>query len=74
MSEGLPMWTIYERPRDYPAGFVVRRSVTDPTGCYHDAAAQYAPDLASARALVPPGLQLLPRFPDDDPVIVEVWL
>lgn len=89
-DEGLELWTIYQKPKDYPDGFVVRRSLvgagrkclTCESGARHtntvcplmDATAQYAPSLETARALVPRGLARIPRNPEDDSVIVEVWL
>lgn len=71
----LPMWTIYERPLDYPAGYVVRRWHVLPEGQMQaDLAAQYAGTLEEARATIPPGLVRLGRAPADDPSILEVWL
>lgn len=88
----LELWTIYERPRDYPEGYVVRRQVigggrscskclaNEPHGTpaepcpLADRVAQYAPDLLTARALVPRGKFRLPRSSEDDSVIVECWI
>ena len=30
--------------------------------------------LAEIRAALPPGLAMIPRWPDDDPVIEETWI
>jgi hypothetical protein len=66
----LEMFTIYERPRDYPAHFVVRRFENgDPTSDF-----AIALDLRGARNEVPLGLVRLARHPADEPHIVEVWL
>lgn len=70
--ESLPMWVIYDRPRDYPDHVVVRkwlvREQAEPTPCtLHDS-------IEAARAALPPGLVCLPRDPHDDPFIVETWL
>lgn len=71
----LSMWTVYERPRDYPEHYVARRwenvggREPVPTTDVFVAAS-----LAEVRALLPPGLHCIPRFPDDQPVIVEIWL
>ena len=74
-GQRLSMWVIYERPKDYPDGFVVRRQSAVPGGqILIDRVAQYAPDLETARRLVPPGLVMLTRNAEDDPVIVETWL
>jgi hypothetical protein len=69
----LVMWTIYEKPKDYPNGFVVRRSVVSDR-IKMDVVAQYSPTLLHARAAIPRGLHRLPRFPDDDACVVEVWM
>lgn len=66
----LPMWVIYERPRDFPNSFVVRLWDMDrPT-------AQFCvgPSLDVVRDLIPPGATQLSRHPMDEPQIVEVWL
>jgi hypothetical protein len=47
-DDGLPMWTIYEYPSDYPQGYVVRRGVARATGYVPDTIAQYAPTLEAA--------------------------
>lgn len=74
-NDFLDMFTIYERPRDYPNGYVVRRSVVRPNNVIEvDAVAQYAATLGAARALVPVGKIRMARDPNDDPAIVEVWL
>lgn len=67
-------FAIYERPRDYPAGYVVRR--WDYSAGQLDPAwvAQYTPTLLEARLVVPLGLARIPRSPSDDPCIREVWL
>jgi hypothetical protein len=74
MKDGLPIWTIYRYPRDYPQGYVVRRSVTTAEGTKHDARAFRVASLEAARLVVPAGCVRMERHPDDDPVIVEVWL
>jgi hypothetical protein len=69
----MDVWTIYERPRDYPDSYVVRAWTTrggEPT----PGPARTAPTLDAARKLVPRGMHRLPPFPGDDPVIVETWI
>lgn len=73
-GDGLEMWTIYERPKDYPNGYVTRRFVSNASGTEPDVVAYYSKNLVDARAVVPLGRARLPRFRDDDPCIVEVWL
>jgi hypothetical protein len=69
------VYTIYDHPRDYPQGFVVREwaiidGATDPV----PRTAWYADSLASARLLVPDGHANIGREPGDDPYIVETWV
>lgn len=73
----LTMFTIYERPRDYPAGYVIRVGFVSGDGYYlqPEPYAVDLPTLATARAALPDlGLYRVPRDASDDPVIVEVWL
>lgn len=72
----LAMWTIHESPDDYPDQFVVRRSRAHSGG---GLAADPEPvavvkTLEEARAAVPPFLYRLPRLPEDEISVVEVWL
>jgi hypothetical protein len=69
----LILWTIYERPRDFPEGYVLRSWRT--TGEWQvPGEASYFGDLEAARAAVPAGLFRLPRQDDDDPAVLETWL
>ena len=70
-DDALSMWTVYRSPRDYPGKYVARRFELDrPT---MDVIVDDALD--NVRALMERrGLYRLDRYPDDDPVIVEVWL
>lgn len=70
----LKIWVIFERPRDYPDGFVVRPFLIGPGTVTPCPFARYAKDLAGARAYLPQGLYRMDRAPDDDPVVVESWL
>ena len=71
MSDALPIWTIYDHPRDYPTGFIARKFLLDqPTD-----ETIAAPTLDEIReAMWRRGLTPLHRSPDDDPVIVETWI
>ncbi|WP_439891569.1 hypothetical protein ACS7SF_02715 [Ralstonia sp. 25C] len=70
--EALEMWTVYERPKEYPQGFLARRwIVTDiamATETYYT-----APTLSQVRECLPGGLFCQPRAELDDPAIVETW-
>jgi hypothetical protein len=65
------LWTIYDRPSDYPDSFVARKFIVDrPTDevIVRDTLAEVREAIGS-RALV-----RIERSPSDDPKIVEVWL
>ncbi len=72
-STQLAIYTVYERPRDYPGEFVVRRFLVPPGLPERDLFAR-GRTLAAVRAALPPGLVCLDPAPGDDPVIREVWL
>jgi hypothetical protein len=66
-------FVVYDSPADFPGLFVVRRWEIR-SGWVNACEARVANTLEAAREVVPPGMYRLPRFPDDDPKIVEVWL
>jgi hypothetical protein len=71
----LCVWVIYEKPRDFPNHFVVRRQWA--VGKNHievDRECHLTRTLEEARKLIPLGLYRFPRDPSDDPFIVESWL
>ncbi len=82
----LPMWTVYDKPKDYPTEFVARMSVTGRLkGGIDDKLDRTVSGptigtlikgktLNEVREQLPPGLYRLNRDPSDDPVIVEVWI
>lgn len=74
MEDALEMWTIYQRPRDYPCGYVVRRSIIGAGIVRADKVAIYVKDIHEARAMIPAGKVCLPPDEGDDPVILETWL
>jgi hypothetical protein len=69
-------YTVYRNPRDYPGRFVVRRWRVRAGGALETERTTWAVEhtLEAARATIPPNLYRMERHPDDDPVIVEVWL
>ena len=67
-------WTIYNRPRDYPAHYVVRMWTASDGGVIMGKVAALCGSLDEARAQIPPDAIYLGRQPDDDPVIVETWI
>ena len=69
-SAAIPLICIYENPDDYPGFFVAR--VWDADQPTHLIAK--ADTLDGIRETIPPNMHRLHRRPDDDPVIVEVWI
>ena len=68
----LLIWTICERPFDYPDLFTVRPfSMTAQAPCEIVATAA---TLDGIREMLPPGLTCQGREPGDLPVIVECWV
>lgn len=74
MSEGLPMWTVYDHPTDYPNEFVARKSIVTNVVYMTDELLRQD-DLEELRKdLAGRGLICMQRSPEDDAKIVEVWL
>jgi len=71
----LTIWTVYERPKDYPIGWIARMfeisgAGPKPTGRVIKCAA-----LQPIREkLIRAGLTCLPRQEGDEPQIVESWI
>jgi hypothetical protein len=71
----LSIWTIYERPRDYPDQCVARRFEVRRDGSSGPTNDMFVADTVDElRLLLPHGLFCLTRKPTDDPVIVETWV
>lgn len=72
---GLQLWTIYDHPSDVPDAFVARRRVVVANGALVDPEALCSTDLETLRAYFRRmGLYQMARSPEDDPVIIEVWM
>lgn len=73
---GRPMLAIYERPADYPQGYVVRQYVVaaNPPKVYRGEVIARVPTLDEARDHVPKGFFQLPRQQGEDPTLAEAWL
>ncbi len=74
MAEPFVTWVIYERPADYPNGYVLRRHLAYPGRLEADPNAQYFRNLHEARSALPAGLFRMDRHPADDPCIKETWI
>lgn len=71
MQEGLPIWTVYNNPADWPGWYVARLSVNDQQ---RGNLLLYRDLHALREEMMKRGLTCLTRHPTDDPVIVETWL
>lgn len=73
-ANAMLIWTIYEKPKDHPDHYVVRRFMVSAGIVMHDPVCQLADTLENARALLPAGLVNLGRSPQDQNSIIETWL
>ncbi len=71
----LTMFTVYERPSDFPDHIVVRPCWVargaiqhSPMACLFDSFLEAQEEMAHT------GLYWMPRYPADDPVIMGVWM
>lgn len=69
----ISVYVVYDRPTDFPGGFVVRRRVVRAGQDIPAEVVGTAPTLDDARKLVPAGTTKFTRDPADDPKIVESW-
>lgn len=72
--ERIPMWVLYDHPRDVPTMYVARihYSLPDPTPSVW---ALGSPDVEAMRAAFAAlGFTKIPRNEGDDPKIMESWL
>lgn len=74
--EILVMWTVYERPSDFPHSYVIRRHVafSDGRDIADPLPLAVGPTLEAVRLALPPGLYRIQRHPLDQPQIVESWI
>lgn len=68
------MWVITHNTKDFGEKFVARPCLTSVKGTVSLKQYMLADTLAAIREMLPPGLVCMPRYANDDPVIVEVWL
>ena len=74
MKPEVSMWVLYERPDDAPDSWVLRRWVIE-FGQESPREAFAAPDPEPFRQwMIDEGRTCFPRFQEDDPCIVEVWM
>jgi len=68
------VWVIYDHPRDYPHGFVLRPQFAVSGEVRACPQAWYARSADELRSILPHGVTYLPRQPQDDVAILETWL
>jgi len=67
-------YVIYKKPKDYPTKFVVRLWIIGPGTAQAGPMICAVNTIEEARASLPDGVDQLPTFDSDDPVIAEVWM
>jgi hypothetical protein len=72
-TDGLKLWTVYDHPTDFPEWFVARLFEARDGEAVATGLILRAKTLDAVRDLLPPGLILLLRSPEDDPCVVETW-
>jgi hypothetical protein len=74
----LIMWTIYDRPSDYPEWFVARKFEITGQGPVTGDSVIWGKTLTEARYMIylvdPNASACLPRYDNDHPNVVETWL
>jgi hypothetical protein len=70
----LSMWTVYDKPKDHPTEFVVRRFDCTALGPVATTDAWTGPLELIRDSLFAAGLIRMQRHHDDEPQIVETWL
>jgi hypothetical protein len=73
-QDRLTIWTVTWNSRDYPNQATARPHLVGPGSHNVVTAVLLAESLDAVRELLPVGLTRMERMPEDDPVIVEVWL
>lgn len=73
------MHVVTTKTKDYGDKFTVRRVCTTKQShamgtLYLENKVEVCDTLEDARKVIPEGFGKIDRFPDDDPIIVEVWI
>jgi hypothetical protein len=74
MNQPLIIWTITHNTKDFGDKWVARPTIVPNEHPNMEDGYLIADTLEELRDKLPPGLSRLQRDPNDDPVIVEVWL
>ena len=77
LDRALPIWVVYDNPRDYPGFFIARKRTVEAGKDVPTNEVLKAKSLEEIREriheVMPNGF-MIPRDETDDPVIVECWL
>lgn len=68
------MYTIYERPRDFPSLYVARKWIVTAGRVDRGELIGTSPTLAGIRKFIPEGLYCIERSPDDDQYILDLGI
>jgi hypothetical protein len=70
----LTIWTVYDRPRDHPTGFIARRFEIDDGKASPTGTTLTGPLDLIRESFTSAGLVRLPRDASDEPQVVESWI
>jgi hypothetical protein len=70
----LVVWVIYDHPKDFREGYVLRAQFADKGGITISSICWYADDPDKLRSILPPGVVFMPRQQGDDVAILETWI
>lgn len=73
-DNALPVWTVYEGPKDFPNRVIARLHLVRAGLHYPTVTAIAGETVEEVRRCLPEGLINFGRSPDDAPQIVECWL
>jgi hypothetical protein len=72
----LVFWVIWDHPKDFPNGYVLRPQIVVPGSGnrFTTSVAWYASDPDKLRAILPPGCIPFARSDQDPPYLLETWM
>ena len=68
------LWTIYNKPIDYPDNVIVRKFAIVDGSIYMTGEMYICNSVDEARSMVPKDRVCIPRDPVDEPQIIETWI
>lgn len=76
LEDSIHFYVIYERPSDYPGGFVMRGHAVLKDGSHvvRREPVAWSQDYESVAMYIPNGTVCIPRSEGDDPCIKESWM